>query len=83
MVSQVLPLLRRPDYRVTLVVWATMPSDSAWLRAVRQAGQIAEELADETQLPPEARARLVAVGQPWHHVHFDRPVISLTITKTQ
>ncbi len=82
-VGQVLPLLGRDDYRVTLVVWATTPSDTAWARAAEQARLVADELAAAADLSPPARARLVAVGQTWRYPGFQRPVLSLTIAKTE
>lgn len=81
--GQVLPLLKRGDYRVTLVVWATMPSDSAWLRAAEQANHVADEAADTAQLEAKDRARFTALGQPWRYPDYQRPVLSISVTKTQ
>lgn len=81
--GQVVPALHRSNYRVQVVVWATTPSASAWLRATNQARQAADEIAAAAQLDATARARLVAVGQPWRYRDVRRPVISFTIVRTE
>jgi len=80
---QVMPLLRRPTYRVVLVVWATTPSESAWLRAARQAQQVVEDVGSAAHLDASARARFLAVGQPWRYPDQQRPVLSLIIERTE
>jgi hypothetical protein len=82
-VWQVLPLLGRGNYRVLLIVWATMPSDTAWVRAAVQAHQVADAVAAAAGLDAEARGRLVAAGQPWRYAGFERPVLSLVIARTE
>lgn len=82
-VYQALPLLERGNYRVLLIVWATTPSDTAWARAGDQARLAADEVARAGRLNAEARARLVAVGQPWRYAGFERPVLSLMIARTE
>jgi hypothetical protein len=82
-VNQAMPLLDRGNYRILLIVWATMPSDSAWLRAGEQARLVADEIATEGRLSAEARGRLVAIGQPWRYAGFERPVLSLLIARTE
>lgn len=81
--SQVLPLLQRPNYRVTVTVWATMPADSAWLRAADQAQAIVEDLNEDMKLGASARSRLIAIGQPWPYSNYERPILSITVAKTQ
>jgi hypothetical protein len=76
-----LPLLEQRDYRVIVVVWATMPRDSALRRAAEQSRQVADELANAAGLDATARANVVAVGQPWRHANFQRPVMSLILAK--
>jgi hypothetical protein len=83
MLAQVVPALHRSNYRVEVVVWATMPSDKAWLRAVTQARQAADEIAAAAQLDPAMRARLIAVGKPWRYRDVPRPVISFSIIRTE
>jgi flagellar motor protein MotB len=82
-IAQVLPLLSRKEYRVILVVWATTPSDSAWARAAEQARRIADQLSVSAGLDDDARARFVAVGQPWRYAGFQRPVMSLIVARTE
>ncbi len=81
--GQVLAVLGRPAYRVHVVVWATMPSPSAWDRAARRAQELVQEIAGRAQLAPEARTRLLPLGQPWRHPNHQRPVFSLVITRCQ
>lgn len=76
-----LALLQRPNYRVTLLVWATTPSDSAWQRAGEQAHAAAAELSAAGRLNQAARSRLTALGQPWRYPNFERPVLSLVIAR--
>lgn len=80
--AQIVPLLRRSDYRVVLTVWAPMAKESAMLRSADTAKQLASELAATAQLNVEARARLIAVAQTWPHADYQRPVVSLTIART-
>jgi hypothetical protein len=81
--SPVLRLLHRPEYRATLVVWATMPSDPAWTRAAEQAAELSHELLDLANLDPAARSHLLAVGQSWRYRNYQRPVFSLVITRLE
>ncbi len=82
-VWQVVPVLNRADYRVFLIVWATTPADSAWVRAVSQAQAVAEEISSAAQLDSASRARLIPIGQPWPYVKLRRPVMSLVIAKME
>ncbi len=77
---QALNLLTRRDYEATLVVWAAMPSGSAWLRAANQAEALADEL--RAARPTGALAALKALGQPWRSASARRPVFSLVLSKT-
>ncbi len=80
---QVVPVLARPDFRVQLIVWATTPSESAWVRAANQARLIADEVAEAAQLDPAARRRLVPLGQPWPYRDLRRPILSVVIGKLE
>lgn len=80
--GQVLPLLRRPQYHIYVVVWATTPSESAWTRALTQARQVVDEIAGAARLDA-ARARLLPLAKPWRHANLERPVFSLLITKAE
>lgn len=81
LLTQIAPLLRRSDYQVAVVVWATMPSQSAWVQATNQATALAEEIATFGQLNEQERSRLVPHGQPWPHVKYLRPIWSLQIMR--
>jgi hypothetical protein len=80
-VAQVVPALYQKNCQVLIIVWATMPKESAWLRAARQADQLATEIGDTAGLDAEARGRLLPMGQPWPHQNYERPVFSLVITR--
>ena len=82
-VHQMLPLLQHGNYRIVLIVWATMPSDSAWIRAGDQARMVADDIARSARLSADARSRLVPVGQPWRYPNFERPIMSLVIARTE
>jgi hypothetical protein len=83
LLGQIVPLLRRPDYRVLIIAWATMAKESAMSRAAETAKELADEIASGAQLDAEARARLWAVGQTWRYKDYQRPVFSLVIAKNQ
>lgn len=78
---QVLPLLLRGNYHLRLVVWATTPTASAWVRAANQARLAAEELAEASRLDEAARRRLVPLGQPWRYRDIRRPFLSFILVK--
>jgi hypothetical protein len=81
--APLLPLLRQSGYRMQIVVWAGTPRDSAMARAAEEAADVAEELASGAGLDPEARRRLVAVGQSWSFRDVQRPVMSVVVTRSQ
>ena len=66
-----------------LSVWATTPSDSAWVRAAAQARRRAEEVASAAQLDAAARSRLIALGQPWPYADRRQPILPVILTKTE
>jgi hypothetical protein len=82
LLSQVVPMLRRGDYGVVLIVWAPMAKESAMLRTAEKAKEVAEELAITAQLDTNARKRLIAVAKTWAYVDYQRPVASVVITRT-
>ena len=79
---QVLPVLQRTDYQVQIVVWATMPSTGAWLRATTTAQQLADEIARKANLDADSRSRLFPLGQPWRYPNYQRPTMSVVIVKS-
>ena len=78
---RVLPTLRRNNYRVDIIVWATMPSESAWLNASEQAAQIVDEVISWSRFTPEQKSHLRAVGKPWLYADLKRPVMSILVRK--
>jgi len=79
--SAVLPPLRRPGYRVYLIVWAGTPSRTAWARAASKAHVAAEYFARTASLSPTARARLVPLGRSWLYSNVRRPTVSVVVAK--
>jgi hypothetical protein len=79
--KQVLEVLRRPGCRVSLIVWATTPSKSAWERAAAQARLVADDAAKSVGLDDSARMRLLALGQAWRYVDDQRPIMSVIISR--
>ncbi len=80
---RVLPTLRRPGYRVDVVVWATTPNPTAWRRAVDQASSLADELTALANLTAEQRSRLNAIGKPWRYSDVKRPVLSIMVQRME
>jgi hypothetical protein len=82
-ISPLLPLLRQNGYRMEVIVWAGIPKDTATTRSAEEAADVAEELATGAGLDPEARGRLIAVGQSWPYRDVQRPVMSVIVTRTE
>jgi Membrane MotB of proton-channel complex MotA/MotB len=80
--SPVIGLLKRDEYRLMVVAWATMSKDSALLRAAEQAQSIAKEIIDSGHLDEAASRRLMAVAKTWPYADYQRPVFSLVVAKT-
>ncbi|MCA9215910.1 MAG: hypothetical protein KDB27_22745 [Planctomycetales bacterium] len=80
-IAKVVPLLRRENHRVEIVVWATMPSSGAWLKASTAAATIHREIHDLTRLTPEQSERLTATGQTWKFADVKRPIVSIIVRK--
>jgi hypothetical protein len=81
--AAVLPAIRRPGYRVYLIVWAGTPSRTAWTRAARQAHVAAAYFARTASLDPAARSRLIPLGRSWIRSDVRRPVISIVVAKVE
>lgn len=74
------PLFRRRGHSIQLTVWARMPSQKAWQRAVDQAEALRQEIRDV--LGPSAdRYPIEATGQPWISETAKRPAVSLVISR--
>ena len=80
---QMINVLARGDYRVTVIVWATMPSASAWKRATTQSQAITSQAANLLRLSGEARDQLHTQGRIWQHSERRRPVFSVVVAKLQ
>ena len=81
--KQTLPLLRRPDYRDEIIVWATTPSSTAWLRASRQAASIRDQVTTAARLNSDQSRQIIAVGRPWLYSDVKRPVFSLVVRRME
>ncbi|MBI3408777.1 MAG: hypothetical protein HY040_10510 [Planctomycetes bacterium] len=79
--NQIVPLLGKENYSITLIDWATMPVDSAITRAAEQANEIAKEL--QSGNAQVGSRRLSAIGQPWRYAFYQRPVFSVTIRRLE
>jgi hypothetical protein len=79
--AKAIPYLRRPGHRVELIVWATTPAESAWRRAIRQAGGVAQEIGQAARLQPDQMARLQAYGSTWIHSDVQRPALSIVVRR--
>ena len=79
--NQVLPLLRRATHRVEVVVWATTPARSAWMRAAEQAASVAEEVSARANLDESQRNRLRATSRPWIYKDVKRPILTITMRR--
>lgn len=80
-IAKVLPLLRRNTHRVELIVWATMPSPTAWKKASDTASQLSDEIAALSNLNDEHFARFTAVGKTWPFKDARRPYVSIVVRK--
>lgn len=74
------PTLRREGYSMRLIVWASMPSKTAWLRAVTEANTLRAE-ANVLLREAGVSAPIEAVGQPWISSTAKRPSASVIIQK--
>ncbi|MEW4526337.1 flagellar motor protein MotB [Maioricimonas sp. JC845] len=81
MLQEFAPLIRRPNYTVEIVVWATTPAATAWTRAAQQASRLRSEAAAFLRLRPEDQDRFTAVGQPWISKDLERPSVSIRLRK--
>jgi flagellar motor protein MotB len=80
---RVLPALRRPNYRIDLIVWANMPSPREWEKAGMRAAAIEQELTQWARLDQQQRGRLRAMGKPWRYADAKRPVLSIVVRKLE
>lgn len=81
-VVRILPVLRRPNYRVELIVWAPTPSRSAISRAAVQANALRREVIAKTRLPA-ADHRLTGIARTWPYKDVKRPVMSVVFRRVR
>lgn len=75
------PVLRNSAYEVELTVWATTPSQSAWLRAAHQSVELRRLAIEELSAHGAAQPRLTAVARTWMAARLERPALSLTVRR--
>jgi hypothetical protein len=81
--AQVIPMLRRPNYRMQIIVWSTTPGTRAWKRAISQSVEIQKEIAKGFVLNESRAERLTAVGRPWPFSDIKRPIVSIVVKKIE
>ena len=79
MLNRTRPMLSRPAYEIELVVWATTPSQTAWLRAFEQAKQLKAQFASEAGLTDDQSSRIRPVARSWSFSNEKRPVMSVVV----
>ena len=78
---QLAPYLMRPDYQVTLVVWAPTPSESAMKRTLDVAVGVAGEI--RASLPSSGNSPIMPVSQTWYAAEHQRPAFSLILSRVE
>ena len=79
--SEAIGQLRRDEYELEVVVWATMPSKLSMHRAMQTAVQIQEQIDRSFNLAPAQRVRLTTSAKPWLFVDAKRPKISFVLSR--
>ncbi len=77
----ILHTLDRRDFRVTVIVWTPTPGARPWGQTAQRANGVLGELVPA--VAAEARGRLVVRAQPWPYRDFQRPALSVAVTKTR
>ena len=83
LLAPLLGLLRRPDYRLEVIVWAPTPADSACERSAILAHALRLEILNDANLPNDERIRVLALAMPWKFKDVKRPIFSVVVSKTQ
>lgn len=76
-----LPLIRKPDYEIELVVWSPTPSQSAWARTAILADEIRKQITSEFNLDSAQSNSIRCVSRTWIHSVEQRPVVSVRVIK--
>ena len=82
-IKRALPVLRKENYRVELIVWAAKPGELDWTRAIDKSIGIVNEVSAFARLDKTRRSRLVGLGKPWKYADVRRPVMSIVVRKLQ
>jgi len=75
------PHLRQSGYAVEITVWATTPSQTAWIRAVEQADQMRSDALKYLRLSAAQSRQVTAVGRTWISASVRRPAASITLRR--
>ena len=81
-IVRIIPVLRRPNYRVELIVWAPTPSPSAISRATVQSNALRREILAKTRIPAAAN-RLTGLARTWPYKDVKRPVMSVVFRRVR
>jgi len=69
------------DCQVEIVVWARMPSETAWRKAVDEASDLRAELIRKVGVSNSVTHRIHATGKPWFYSDQKRPRFSFIFKK--
>ena len=75
------PRLRPSGYALEITVWATTPSQTAWIRAVEQADQLRADAVKHLRLNKAQSRQVTAVGRTWISANVKRPAASITLRR--
>ena len=81
--AKMLPYLKRPEYRVEMIVWATTPAESAWKRAVMQTHELTAEFQRGARLNDEQKSRFMCFAATWLSSEVERPAVSIVVRRVR
>ena len=70
-----------PNYRIELIVWASIPSVTSWKAAVETADSLLEDLSNQAGVAKDQRFNMTATGKPWFYGKERRPRFSFVVKK--
>lgn len=82
-ITEMMRLVLQGNYQLTIMVWATMPSKSAWIRAGNQANSVAGHVITQWNLTPQDQKRILPQGRVWRYRDSPRPVLSLVLARVK
>ena len=79
--SEAIMKLTANDYKLEVIVWATMPSQKSLLKAMDLAVDVQNQIDAMFILTPEQRGRLQVSAKPWLFSDAIRPKMSFAISR--